>query len=80
MINHTPRWSHPPGNAVVPSPWQATLVACVKASTYDLEETASRAQWGRSSRCGMASGWGTELGRPRISCGTSTAAQLRLGD
>ena len=25
MLTHTTRWSHPPGNAVVPSPWQATL-------------------------------------------------------
>ena len=24
MLTHTIRWSHPPGNAVVPSPWQAT--------------------------------------------------------
>ena len=24
MLTHTTRWSHPPGNAVVPSPWQAT--------------------------------------------------------
>lgn len=24
MLTYTTRWSHPPGNAVVPSPWQAT--------------------------------------------------------
>lgn len=24
MLTHTTKWSHPPGNAVVPSPWQAT--------------------------------------------------------
>ena len=24
MITHSSRWSHPPGNTVVPSPWQAT--------------------------------------------------------
>ena len=24
MLTHTPRWSHAPGNQVVPSPWQAT--------------------------------------------------------
>lgn len=24
MITHTIRWSHPPGNTVVPSRWQAT--------------------------------------------------------
>ena len=24
MLTHTTRWSHPPGNAVVPSGWQAT--------------------------------------------------------
>ena len=27
MLTHTTRWSHPPGNAVVPSPWQATIRA-----------------------------------------------------
>jgi hypothetical protein len=25
MLTYTTRWSHPPGNAVVPSPWQATV-------------------------------------------------------
>ena len=25
MLSNTTRWSHPPGNAVVPSPWQATV-------------------------------------------------------
>src|SRR5208282_5451221 len=24
ILNNAPRWSHPPGNQVVPSPWQAT--------------------------------------------------------
>jgi hypothetical protein len=24
MLTHTPRWSHAPGNRVVPSRWQAT--------------------------------------------------------
>ena len=24
ILNSAPRWSHPPGNQVVPSPWQAT--------------------------------------------------------
>jgi hypothetical protein len=27
MLTHTPRWSHPPGNTVVPSRWQATAGA-----------------------------------------------------
>ena len=26
MLTHTSRWSHPPGNTVVPSGWQATVV------------------------------------------------------
>ena len=26
ILNNAPRWSHPPGNQVVPSPWQATLL------------------------------------------------------
>ncbi|MCV7268735.1 hypothetical protein H7I39_11430 [Mycobacterium doricum] len=31
ILNNAPRWSHPTGNQVVPSPWQATLVeACEK--------------------------------------------------
>ena len=25
ILNNAPRWSHPPGNQVVPSPWQATV-------------------------------------------------------
>ena len=25
MLTHISRWSHAPGNAVVPSPWQATI-------------------------------------------------------
>ena len=25
MLTHTSRWSHPPGNQVVPSRWQATV-------------------------------------------------------
>ena len=25
MLTHTTRWSHPPGNPVVPSGWQATV-------------------------------------------------------
>jgi len=26
MLIRTTRWSHPPGNTVVPSPWQATVL------------------------------------------------------
>jgi hypothetical protein len=27
MLTHNSKWSHPPGNKVVPSRWQATLGA-----------------------------------------------------
>lgn len=30
MLTHTTRWSHPPGNAVVPSGWQATGAVCME--------------------------------------------------
>ena len=33
ILNNAPRWSHPPGNQVVPSPWQATTVADVELAT-----------------------------------------------
>ena len=32
ILNNAPRWSHPPGNQVVPSPWQATASSNVAAS------------------------------------------------
>ncbi len=40
MLTHTPRWSHPPGNAVVPSRWQATGRGTVPA----------RVRWFRDAR------------------------------
>ena len=36
MLTHTTRWSHPPGNAVVPSPWQATVRVRLPFWRYEL--------------------------------------------
>ena len=33
ILNNAPRWSHPPGNQVVPSPWQATPTSAAQEST-----------------------------------------------
>ena len=40
MLTHTPRWSHPPGNEVVPSPWQAAHRTIVPDLPCD-KDTAS---------------------------------------
>ena len=34
MLTHTTRWSHPAGNAVVPSRWQATQVVMHRCSAH----------------------------------------------
>lgn len=34
MLTNTHRWSHTPGNAVVPSRWQATLALARKGVSY----------------------------------------------
>ena len=42
ILNNAPRWSHPPGNQVVPSPWQATygiLLIIVNGSQSDFTTT-----------------------------------------
>jgi hypothetical protein len=45
ILNNAPRWSHPPGNQVVPSPWQATG----SALSADLGLTRAR-----DLRCGRS--------------------------
>jgi hypothetical protein len=59
MITTHPRWSHPHGNALVPSPWQATRLPTLwfmlpwRASPAVLmkaEDRALRAQEGRVAR------------------------------
>ncbi|WP_136623078.1 hypothetical protein, partial [Mycobacterium attenuatum] len=37
ILNNAPRWSHPPGNQVVPSPWQAT-----KADLKRIQDTLNQ--------------------------------------
>ena len=44
MLTHNPRWSHAPGNQVVPSRWQATLMQDGLDQAY-LVTTSARYQF-----------------------------------
>ena len=46
MLTHTTRWSHPPGNAVVPSGWQATRPARTAALDLALKHALAHPAWG----------------------------------
>jgi len=45
MLSNTTRWSHPPDNQVVPSPWQATALNGLDRKSEDCNRSPSLRAW-----------------------------------
>jgi len=77
MLTHTPRWSHPPGNAVVPSRWQATLGSRGLCLTFPQDVCGHCAEIADMGRLAFAGRRMTEPGEgQRRQCETATSWQI----